>query len=386
MGTKLFNRNIILPVIFAIAAILILVLILQSKKNIEEAGGKTINLSGIKVETDLFRVSSNLLSSSGALSNPRDLRVFDDKKICILDGGRIVVMDTLGNVVGNIGQSGDGPGEYRNPRINYINGDTLSLLDMRGKSQNILLFSENGKYIRDLVNNSTKNIKLYNDCLHSYFVCSTSEGKMLYCSASFYQKKPYLMNKRAYAVIGKDSNNPLGEILMCNDNIQSFMKLEDVINPFILSGDVVRCYNNEIYILERNGDHFYSMDSNGKILEKLVFQQEPQRILASDREVFQKNHPEINIEDIPINTPVFSDFIVDNSGNYWFQKGSNIVKQNRRAEINSFEYYIFNKKFEFLGRQLLPMELKEIRNGSAYGFYCKNNGLKEIGLLKLENF
>ncbi len=70
-------------------------------------------------------------NSNALLVRPRDFTKDSDGRFYVFDEGspRIVVFDSTGQYLRSIGRYGDGPGEFRRPHLQSLNGDILEVFD-----------------------------------------------------------------------------------------------------------------------------------------------------------------------------------------------------------------------------------------------------------------
>lgn len=103
------------------------------------------------------------------------------RQMFVLDRGNreILVFDSVGNRVGVIGRTGDGPGEFNSPRAIWLSGDTLGVSDSGNRFH---LFRTDGEH---LATRAFRNVMDGRDLMTVSGIVATPEGWLTVASAFF---------------------------------------------------------------------------------------------------------------------------------------------------------------------------------------------------------
>ncbi|MFN0182044.1 MAG: 6-bladed beta-propeller [Gemmatimonadales bacterium] len=99
-------------------------------------------------ETTVLEIDTLVTAGDTVLGRPTELSVDARGLLYVTDVGRgaIVVIDSTGSVVRQIGRSGSGPGEFQAPRSATLGLDSLRLLD--GGNGRLAVFTAEGSHVR----------------------------------------------------------------------------------------------------------------------------------------------------------------------------------------------------------------------------------------------
>jgi hypothetical protein len=151
-------------------------------------------------------------------------------------------------------------------------------------------------------------------------------------------------------------------------------------------GTQINNFGEALYALLPEGMEIWRWTQSGDLKRKILLDIQRQSITQEERENIKAAHNRPNnpfqLKDshFPDYKPLACDFIVDDNRNIWLKKGDETYNYGKEP----ITYMILDKQGEYIADQTLPMNLSEVKNGYAYGFFVTEDDLRIFKRYKLK--
>lgn len=305
----------------------------------------------------------------------------------------ILVLKEDGQLIGQIGRQGNGPGEFQNGPFPSIISDKLYAVDM--VALRLSVFHIDSFEVIQTLNLNPKNLSRYDTLLNSHIrqVFPINSDKILLSFVPFYNKVPRSPGQRLerdnvnYFIIDNDRNIISNVIFSYKDT----PFLTGIVDGQLQIASHFQLFNELLVTISNNGNIFTAAsgnllikkyDSEGEYVSAFYYPFEPIRVNRGDalqiqttdllREIVKQN-------DLPETWPVIEELLIDDNNRLWI---STIVDN-----FDIYEWWVLEEtgeliaKFEWQRNE--PIEV--IKNGHIYTRETDSEtGLQQIVRYRIE--
>lgn len=354
----------------------------------------SINSDGPKFSEPIYNIEETLSlggeEPTPKLYQPNSFIVDDNGALYFTDENRVKKFDKNGTFLQYIGRKGQGPGEVFYPKLIHIFGDTLYIKQGQGRADFLnayYVFKTNGEFIEK----KTPSLPLESLLVSGMnsFYCYLNQNETLYCSRLDSRKGDLSISRYAFGLINQSTSHII-QLKIPEMEVEPFFiadsKRGRVVfrRPYILQKPNFDMHK-QLYCLLPSGEEIFTINFDGKIINKIILDLPKLPVTINEKDsikslgFYKRMGVKIKNSHIPLSKPLVCDMVISDDGYIWLKHGNEINIYNKTM----ITYRILDPKGEYLCDQILPLDLKEIKERQAYGFERNEDGLLIFKRLRL---